>query len=638
MTAMHPKHAVILSAGLGTRLRPLTWALPKPLVPLWGRPLIAHLVSLLESWGVEEILVNLHWQPAAVRAALAAHAGPARIRFFEEADLLGTGGALRPMQSVLAGGPFWIVNADIAADVDPAPLLRALARRETALAAVWLDPRRGPRTVATDRRGLVATYRSKQPGAPGTATFCGLQVARPALFDFLPPRPAFSLIELYERAAAAGRPVAGVRVPGSFWSDAGTVPAYLEIHADVRRRARHGLRGGVLYDAACDARPHARGDFLCGPANAAPPHARRCVIWPGGGVAPHARLADVVVGSGVTAAGAWRQTALIPLAAAPDPALGEAVAHLGWPAAGTALSFLGERGSNRTFLRAGCGRQRAILVLSTPERPENGRYAGHAALLAEAGVPVPRVLLDWPERRLLALEDWGDVSLDQRLRHRSSDAVAALYAPVLAAAARLHTTATALAFSRSLAMEPAFDETVYRWEHDLFRRHLLQARLGLSDDPPGVAGELARTAARLLEAPRVVVHRDFQSSNVLCRRGRIALIDFQGMRPGPAAYDLASLLCDPYVCLPAEMRQRLLADYQALCPATAAAVADTFTWAAVQRLVQALGAFGRLAGLGHARFAGFIGPAAGVLADMAAACDLPALAGLATHIHARHAS
>ena len=99
MTAMHPKHAVILSAGLGTRLRPLTWALPKPLVPLWGRPLIAHLVSLLESWGVEEILVNLHWQPAAVRAALAAHAGPARIRFFEEADLLGTGGALRPMQS-----------------------------------------------------------------------------------------------------------------------------------------------------------------------------------------------------------------------------------------------------------------------------------------------------------------------------------------------------------------------------------------------------------------------------------------------------------------------------------------------------------------------------------------------------------
>lgn len=631
MTAIEPKKAVILAAGMGTRLRSLTWALAKPLVPLWGQPLIARLVAMLEQWGVTEILVNLHWQPAAVRAALAAQAGPARFRFFEEDVLLGTGGALRPMRPFLAEGPFWIVNADIAADLAPAPLLRALGRRPQALAAAWLDPRRGPRTVETDGDGLIATYRSRQPGKPGTATFCGLQAVRPEIFDFFPPQPACSLVEIYERAATAGRPVAGVRVPGSFWDDAGTTSAYLRIHAEVRRRARTGQRGGRLYDPACDGRPQARGDFLCGSQEAAA-HVRRCVVWPGARLAPGARLSDVVVAGGVTADGTWRNTALIPVAAAPDPVLGETVARLGWPASETALAFLGERGSNRSFWRAGWGRRRAILVRYTLERPENGRYAGHAALLAEAGVPVPRVLLDLPEQRLLALEDWGDVSLEQRLLRRP-DAAVALYAPVLAAAARLHTTATALAFDRGLAMEPAFDAAVFQWEHDLFRRHLLQGRLGLANDPPGVAAELGRTAAQLLDAPRVVVHRDFQSSNVLCRRGRIALIDFQGLRPGPAAYDLASLLCDPYVCLPTAVRQQLLGDYLALCPATAAAVEAGFAWAAVQRLVQALGAYGRLAGLGHARFAGFIGPAAGLLAELAAACDLPALAALAERIH-----
>ena len=361
------------------------------------------------------------------------------------------------------------------------------------------------------------------------------------------------------------------------------------------------------------------------------PGVRRSVIWPGARVDARASLSDVVVAGGAAVGGTWRNTALIPAAAAPEPALTQALARLGWPVADTALAFLGERGSNRSFWRVGHGRRRAILVRYSLDRPENGRYAGHAQLLAEAGVPVPRVLLDLPESRVLALEDWGDTDLTQLLQRRAAD-VDALYEPVLTAAARLHTVASELAFQRQLAMEPAFDATLYQWEVDLFRTHLLVKRYGMEDLPQGVAGELTRTAQRLLDAPRVVVHRDFQSSNVLFRRGRMALIDFQGMRPGAAAYDLASLLCDPYVQLAPAMRQRLLARYAALCPAQGASVRALFAWAAVQRLVQALGAYGRLAGLGHRRFATFIAPAAGTLEEMAATCSLPALAGLAREI------
>jgi aminoglycoside/choline kinase family phosphotransferase len=104
------------------------------------------------------------------------------------------------------------------------------------------------------------------------------------------------------------------------------------------------------------------------------------------------------------------------------------------------------------------------------------------------------------------------------------------------------------------------------------------------------------------------------------------------MRPGPAAYDLASLLCDPYVQLAAEVRGALLARYAALCPEQAVSVRTLFPWAAVQRLAQALGAYGRLSALGHGRFARFIGPAAVTLEEMAAAAGLPALARLAREI------
>ena len=349
---------------------------------------------------------------------------------------------------------------------------------------------------------------------------------------------------------------------------------------------------------------------------------------------PRASLQRVVVAGDCAVGGAWRDTALIPATAAPDTALTQAVEQLGWPVEDTALSFLGERGSSRSFWRAGFGKRRAVLVRYSRERPENARYAGHARLLAEAGVPVPRVLADLPEACVLALEDFGDTDLRKLLSRRHAD-VDALYEPVLAAAAQLHTKATKLAAQRGTVLEPSFDAALYQWEHALCCEQLLAKRYGMTALPAGVAGELARVAQRLLAAPVVVVHRDFQSSNVLFRRGRMALIDFQGMRLGAAAYDLASLLCDPYVQLPADTRLRLLARYAALCPAQGAETTALFPWAAVQRLTQALGAFGRLSALGHREFAAHIAPAAATLAEMAATCGLAALATLAREIVTR---
>jgi aminoglycoside/choline kinase family phosphotransferase len=119
-----------------------------------------------------------------------------------------------------------------------------------------------------------------------------------------------------------------------------------------------------------------------------------------------------------------------------------------------------------------------------------------------------------------------------------------------------------------------------------------------------------------------------QSSNVFCRPdGGILLVDFQGMRLGPAAYDLASLLCDAYVSiLDDAARMRLLERYARALPGGGGDAIRLFPWAAVQRLVQALGAFGRLTELGIPRFAAFIPPAAATLRTMAERCGLRHLA------------
>jgi aminoglycoside/choline kinase family phosphotransferase len=107
-----------------------------------------------------------------------------------------------------------------------------------------------------------------------------------------------------------------------------------------------------------------------------------------------------------------------------------------------------------------------------------------------------------------------------------------------------------------------------------------------------------RLASGLASKPRQLVHRDFQSQNILVRNGSAVFIDFQGMRPGLAQYDLASLLCDPYVTISAEERSYLLEYYRNILEESGAPVDGDFDrvfWqCAVQRLMQALGAYGFL--------------------------------------------
>ncbi len=607
-----PRQALILAAGLGTRLRPLTWKTPKPLMSVWGVPLIDHAVALLQRWGVEQFAINTHWKADLLRQHLARRWPDIAFRISHEPEILGTGGALLPLRDLLEPlQSFWLFNADIVASLDPTPLLQQHAECD-ALATLWLTPDAGPRTVELRPDGRVATFRSRTPAAPGTLTFTGVHLLSGRIYRHLDTTLPAGIVPAYERALAAGEHVLGRHVPGAYWADCGMPQALLDLHRELRIRAREGHPGGEFYHSAADW----HGQACLGEAAQIEPGAEvaDCVLGPRTRVRSGVRLTNCLVGPGVVVHHDADHAVLARPSDFEDPRVDAAVSVLGWTPEETAVEALDARGSDRGFFRIACGPQRAMLCVYGAQRPENARYAGHASALRQAGIPVPGLLAESPEARWLVLEDLGGDDLLGRLRRQPPSAWATLYAPVLDTVLRLHRNAAAAV--RTCALEPAFDATVYAWEHALFAEHLLRRRLGAGPGETGaILGELETFHAPLCGAHSVIVHRDLQSSNIFFRNDRAHLIDFQGMRFGPPAYDLASLLCDPYAALPRALRRKLLRNYAAQVP-WGTETLRLFPVAAVQRLVQALGAYARLAAFpGTERFAAFIAPAARILIE-----------------------
>lgn len=609
--------ALILAAGLGTRLRPLTWLTPKPLVPVWGAPILDHAIRTLRSWGVNEIAVNTHWLPDAVEKHLASTWPDISFHISRETDILGTGGALLPLRDFLSGEEaFWIFNADVVASMDG----RAFAKRHArsgAIASLWMTEEDGPRTVELASDGLVRDFRSAHPGTPGTATFCGVQLVSGRIYEFLPAETPSSSIDAYRAALAAGERVLGVAMPGSFWADSGKPESYLALHRDILRRHAENLPGGEFYSPALD-----HGRNVCADSSASiPPDAdvEDCVLLPGANIASGLRLRRCIVGPGVPVTLPHENAILVRPDDVPDARVLDATQAMGWQSADTATEVLPSRGSDRAFYRLQSNGRSAILAVHGVQRPENDSYAPLAAALSEAGVSVPTVFAQSAADRWIALDDLGEDDLLAMLRAAPKDRWESMYTPVLDTVAALHARGRERFRDGRDAhlLQQAFSPDVYRWERELFANHILRNRLHLDESAiAAITDEIAACADPLLGATPVLVHRDLQSTNVFLRNGRAWLIDFQGVRFGAAAYDLASLLCDPYIGLPDDLRRRLLERYATLVP-WGQETLRLFPYAAVQRLVQALGAYGRLSALpGTARFAQHIAPASRILLEI----------------------
>ena len=217
--------AMILAAGLGTRMRPLTDHLPKALVPVAGRPLIEYALRFVQFHGIEDVVVNLHHLGDRIRNTLGdGSTYGLRIRYSPEDPILDSGGAIKQAQPLLDGAPFLVLNADTILDFDLTDFLAA-HRRAGALATLLLRPNPDPQRfglIETDRRSLIRRIRGEPHDMIATeelspAMFTGCQVLEPEIFTHMPADRAFSTThDLYPRLIRNGQALLGVQHPGAW--------------------------------------------------------------------------------------------------------------------------------------------------------------------------------------------------------------------------------------------------------------------------------------------------------------------------------------------------------------------------------------------------------------------------------------
>src|SRR6266436_3876284 len=274
-------------------------------------------------------------------------------------------------------------------------------------------------------------------------------------------------------------------------------------------------------------------------------------------------------------------------------------------------------GSDRKFYRIHCGADPAaaglILVKYNLEREENRHYVQIAQFLRKHGIRVPEIYFHDPAEGLIWIEDLGERDL-YSYQHESWLVRRAFYESALDEIVKLHSLPESVCVEMKEHLPAEFNAALYRWEQKYFFQNCLGRYFKVSESKRRELAALAglrEIAKHLASLPRVLVHRDFQSQNIIIRNEQAYLIDFQGMRPGLAEYDVASLLYDPYVKLSDAERAELIVYYRDRQLENGSTVNGDVDFklrlCAMQRLMQALGAYGFL-GLvkGHKHFLQYI--------------------------------
>ena len=242
--------AIVLSAGYGTRLWPLTEDRTKPAIPILGKPLVGYVAEYLASYGIDEIVVNLHHRPDSVRRALGDGSRfGVKLHYVEEPVILGTSGALDNTREFFERETFVVVNGKIITDIDLSAALET-HRRTNALATLVLLPntRRERFSVVEVEDGRVKAFgRMPADNETGAAPlmFTGIHILEPRILDYV-PRGVFSdsVIDVYPHAMAKGETIAA-HVASGKWRELSTLKRYLDISIELLKETGKPYVAGV---------------------------------------------------------------------------------------------------------------------------------------------------------------------------------------------------------------------------------------------------------------------------------------------------------------------------------------------------------------------------------------------------------
>jgi aminoglycoside/choline kinase family phosphotransferase len=540
-----------------------------------------------------------------------------RISFFPEDPILGTGGALKNAEAFLAHSPFIVHNADILLDIDFEKLITThLQLGNIATLATHRHPALS--NVVVDDNDLVLDVENPGHSRPDPGriarkvAYTGIAVYSPEILDFLPQGVSHATAAWLD-AARMGHRVQALDFTGAYWNDIGTPASY----------------AGAVLDALCGSGEtvHLSPEAACGKigidgyvvleARSAvedSAHLRNCIVMPGARVS--GRQENRVLGPdyAVDLGEEEMQPSLharkqkkISLS---DPLLALYFGVDGSPdgndSSEDAVAILvGLGGSERHYFRVRNGGKTAVLMECRPDDPDYDRHLAYTRFFESHSVPVPGLIAADDSGRRALFEDLGDTSLYSYLKFpHENDHIEDIYRSVLDILVKLHGRVTRHVHECPLLQARIFGYDYLRWETGYFlERFVSELRGAALKNGAALDEEFSRLALQVDAFPKGVIHRDFQSQNIMITAGGMPrVIDFQGARMAPAAYDIASILWDPYYRLDGALRERLLEYYlceRAKYPGefSRKTFSDSLIPCRLQRHMQALGAYGFLSAI-----------------------------------------
>jgi NDP-sugar pyrophosphorylase family protein/aminoglycoside/choline kinase family phosphotransferase len=610
----YPINIFLPAAGLGERLRPITNHLPKPLLPILGTPLIDIILERLTSVCGGRIGINLHYKPGLLRSWAQASVHADRIQFFPEDPILGTGGALKNAEEFLSTGPFLVHNSDILLDIDFERLIDAhLTSGNIATLVTHKHPKYS--NVVVDERDLLLDVENPGDSRPDPNTiarkvaYTGVAVYSPDILKFLPTGVSHMTVA-WIAAAKAGNRVQVFDVTGAYWNDIGTPASYAAGVLDALREngetvylsptaecGKIGIDGYIVIGSgsAVQDGSRLRNCIVMSDARVSGRHENR-IIGPDYAI----DLKETEMQPSLHSREQQQVTLNDPLFAAYF-GLDEKTTSGGEDEPADAV-LIGLGGSDRRYFRVRNDGKTAVLMECGPDDPDYERHLIYTRFLEAHSVPVPGLLaFDDDEKRAL-FEDLGDTSLYSYLKlPHDNGHIEDIYRSVLDILVMLHSRVTRHIHECPLLRDRVFGYDYLRWETGYFLdRFAIGLHRVVLKNRPALEREFHSLSQTVDAYPKGVIHRDFQCQNIMITPGGIPrVIDFQGARMAPAAYDVASILWDPYHRLDDGVREHLIDYYLDEMKRNSAGFdgtvfSESLIPCRLQRHMQALGAYGFL--------------------------------------------
>ncbi|MGD9149143.1 MAG: sugar phosphate nucleotidyltransferase [Desulfobacterales bacterium] len=515
--------ALILAAGLGTRLRPYTDHTPKPLFTVSGKTLLDITITKLIDAGCSAVIINTHHLHEQIEGFVArqTYAIPIQTRY--EPRILGTGGAIKNVSDFWSDQPFMVVNADIVSTIDFKSVYD-FHRQHSYPATLVLTDDAEFNSVTCDNHGFVTgfAHSPSQANHPvPTLTFTGIQVLNPSVLDFISEAMPASSIDAYQRMIAKGKKIRAYVAKAAYWKDIGTAERY--------RTAVFESMVTSVYQ-----RVFAEADL------------------------------KTLQQQRLKGDGSDRQWYRL-------------------------------RVNQKSMILADHGMKEKDRIDAADAFCNIGRH------LFKQDLPVPRIYDGDILSGFVFIEDLGDRDLQTAVNEADNfETAMGLYQSAIDLLIKFSQRGADQFDTAWCYQTPDYNTSmILEAECRYFVDAFLNTYLGLDQPYDEFKEEFEFLAENALQhAVQGLMHRDFQSRNIMIKNSNLYVIDFQGARMGPLQYDLASLLIDPYVDLPPDIQSRLLAyclkQLTSQMTVTAAEFRRCYRYCCLTRNLQMLGAFGFL--------------------------------------------